>query len=85
MASPSAVRSAPAQNALPAPVTISACTSGFGFRGVDRRAQRRRDLGGDRVAAVGVVDGDEGDVVVDLDQYRIGHGLSLVTGHSRER
>src|SRR6478735_7051158 len=28
VAAPSAVRSAPAQNALPAPVTMSACTSG---------------------------------------------------------
>ena len=42
---------------------------GVGFRGVDRRAQGSRDLRGDRVAALGVVDGDEGDVVVDLDQY----------------
>jgi hypothetical protein len=58
---------------------------GVGFRGVDRGAQGGRDLGGDGVAALGVVDRDEGDVIVDLDQYWIGHGLSLVTGPPGER
>ena len=33
---------------------------------IDRRAQPGRDLGGDGVAALGVVDGDECDVVFDL-------------------
>ena len=54
---------------------------GVRFGGVDRRAQPGRYLGGDGVAAVGVVDGDEGDVIVDLDKYAIGHRLSLVTGY----
>ena len=51
---------------------------GVGLGGVDGRAQGRGDLGGDGVAAVGVVDGDEGDAVVDVDQYRIGHGPAYV-------
>ena len=42
-----------------------------GLRGIDRGPQRRRDLGRDRVAAIGIVDGDEGDAVLDMDQYRI--------------
>ena len=58
---------------------------GIGFRGVDGRAQGGRDFRGDGVAALGVVDRDEGDVIVDLGQYWIGHGLSLVTGCCRER
>jgi hypothetical protein len=53
---------------------------GVGFSGVNRRPQCGRDLRGDGVAALGIVDRDDGDVVVDLDQYWIGHGLSLVTG-----
>jgi len=58
---------------------------GVGFGGVDGRAQSRRDFRGYGVAAFWVVDRDEGDVIVDLDQYWIGHRLSLVTGCCRER
>ena len=38
---------------------------GVGLGGVDGRAQGRGDFLGDRVAAVGVCDGDRRDVVVD--------------------
>jgi hypothetical protein len=49
-----------------------------GFRCVDRRAKGSGDFCGYGVAALRIIHGDEGDVIVDLDQYRIGHGLSLV-------
>ena len=58
---------------------------GVGFGGVDGRAQCGGDFCGYRVTALGIVDRDEGDVIVDLGQYWIGHGFSLVTGYSRER
>jgi hypothetical protein len=38
---------------------------GVGLGGVDGLAQGRGDFLGDRVAAVGIVDGDRRDVVVD--------------------
>ena len=44
---------------------------GVGLGGVDRGAQGRRDLGGHRVAAVGVVDGDGGDAVRDVDENEV--------------
>ena len=40
-----------------------------------------RDLGGDGVAAVGIVDGDERDVVFDLHKDVIGHRLRLVIAY----
>ena len=43
------------------------------------RAEGGRHLCGDGVATLGVVDRDEGDVVVDFYQYWIGHCLSLMT------
>ena len=48
---------------------------------VDRGAQPGRDLGGDGIAAVGVVDGDQRDVVFDLHKDAIGHRFRLVTGY----
>ncbi len=48
---------------------------------VDGCAQGRRDLGGDGVATLGIVDGDERDVVLDLDEDSIGHRLRLVTAY----
>jgi hypothetical protein len=47
--------------------------------GVDGRAKSSRDLGRHRIAAIGIVDGDEGDAVFYLHQYEIGHGSRLVT------
>jgi hypothetical protein len=48
---------------------------------VDRRAQRCGDLSGDGVAAVGIVEGDERDVVFDLDEDAIGHRFRLVSAY----
>ena len=60
---------------------MTACTSVFGLGRVDGRAQPGRDLGGDGVAAVGIVDGDERDVVFDLHKDVIGHRLRLVIAY----
>jgi hypothetical protein len=54
--------------------------AGIVLGGVDRGAQGGGDLRGDRVAAVGIVDRDEGDAVLDLHQYEIGHASRVVTG-----
>lgn len=47
--------------------------AGIGLGGLDRGTQCGRTLGRHGVAAVGVVDGDEGDAVGDLRQNGIGH------------
>ena len=47
---------------------------GIVLDGLDGRAQRRRDLGGHRVAAIGIVDRDERDAVFDIHQHQIRHG-----------
>ena len=50
-------------------------TAGVG--GGDGRPQGRRDLGGDRIASVGVVDGDGGDAIGDVDDDEIRHPFRL--------
>lgn len=44
---------------------------GVCFSVVDRGAQSRRDFGGHGVAAVGIVDGDGGDVIGDVDENEV--------------
>ena len=51
---------------------------GVRLGGIDGCAQPGRDLGGDGVAAVGIVDGDQCDVVFDLYKDAIGHRFRLV-------
>ena len=75
-ASPSraaSLRSMPAQNAGSAPVSTSTRTSSLGRRGGQRRVQRRRQLGAQRVARLGPVQRQHPDAVGVFLQQDVGH------------
>jgi hypothetical protein len=87
-------RSQPVLGRLAERSQVGACAEGLARTGddegvhvgvrlcrVDGRPQPGRDLGGDGVAALRVVDGDQRDVVFDLDKDVIRHRLRLVIAY----
>ena len=65
--SATALRSAPAQKVPPAPVSTATEASGVGVEGQERLSELVGAHAVDRVAALGPVDGDDGDRAVVLE------------------